>query len=268
MKNIVCLFFTICIASTFSAVSYGQCDRKMYDELGGLEPPLVLLKRYSIQSRRIEGVPFTVQYSYVFTRGTTYGFKLNYAEPGHRLEFRLTDRSGNLLNDQIEEVIINNVPMSTFKVPANAIYYLTLYAKQSYDGCAVLQLGFLDRDIDTISTGQRAELQSAASAQRPGTSVLLKEFIIHPRRENQYSYVLTSKKTYGLLVVTEDSPANLSLVIRRSNEIIAEKEIANGENVIEIIRPTKTGIYYFDIKNPETRTIAMAQLLELKEIVE
>jgi hypothetical protein len=136
MKTIL----TLLLLMGISQYLFAQCDPALFDKLNTPAQGMKLLTRYSIQVKKIEDVPYGAQYSYVFSKGAVISFLIEYSpDSKDQLNFTLSDDKGNVLK-KMKKQNIGTAQQLTFEVTKTGIYFFTVHAKQSFDGCAVLQL--------------------------------------------------------------------------------------------------------------------------------
>lgn len=140
---------------TLSYVGYGQntfyggpnspCTKEVWEELSEYEGPkeveLVKLKEYPIQMRNFEGVPFSFNTSYVFSKNNSYTLFLNkYEDMGGDLTLRMFDNKDQEVTLTKEQTEMGE--RYTFWNEVTGIYHLVAYTKQEEAGCVMLGLFF------------------------------------------------------------------------------------------------------------------------------
>jgi hypothetical protein len=249
-------FLTVAILPAFA-----QCNVKLYEDMRNVKKPFVFLKRYSMKVSRIEGVPFFSQYSYVFTNGNSYAFALAESDELHRLQFTLINSDGEILNDQLLSVDIDERPMHIFNARKTGIYYLSVHAPQSFDGCAVLQLSYTNtKESARVLNETDLEFQSQFRSKKFRN--LLKSFTIFSATSTETSYVLTAGTAYSLHVETQSGANKLVtcyIVDAEENDVPMQRRESDA-GILYSIMPSVTGVYHLKFDNPDKKRIAMAAL--------
>lgn len=260
-RNRVYLIAFICALTTNLNA---QCLLELMLDKVNVEP-FSFLKTYRIEIQKIEGVPFNVQYSYVFTKGTTYGFLLKESPDNPlALGFTLTDANGVVFNERLvpREVESATGRFLTFTAETTGNYYMNIYSEKSFNGCAMVDLYFYREGITISLTDEQQSFRKQFRA-LTNTSPQLKDFVIYPNQETSYSYVLSRGETYELFVLPQSKSDRLDVEISfvKSKEIISDKVGPNG--LSKILKPKQTTIYRFKFDNKSKSGIGMASIKKI-----
>jgi hypothetical protein len=229
------------------------------------------MKRYSILIRPVPNEPFTAQYSYVFTKGSTYSFVLKESsDNAEKLTFTLTNDKGEVLNNELFEVEGMRNTMMLYEAQVTGIYYLNLSSKNSFRGCATLQLSFL-REHELFLSDRQQNFRTEFRKRRFGKhETYLKEYLINEGgSRSEYSYILTKGKRYAIYVEGAGNEPSVSLIVKnRLKERVMTEVVSQGKGFFYIITPDNTAIFYFDFLNTSKREIGFARLMELNTVTE
>jgi hypothetical protein len=260
MKKLMRVLLLVLVIS--SPKAHSQCNPEWVESIPTNIAGLSYLKTYTIPVHEIKDVPFAREYSYVFTKGTTYTLYLVH-EPNSMglLDFTLRDSNGNIRNDELVKVNKDGNEMMTFKCTATGIYYFILHTKQSLKGCAVMQL--LYSRHTQVSQSCDAGLTKKLSKPIDKKFSLLKEYSIEEGQEKRFSYVFTKGTTYNIYVEGKTKGKNgINVHILNSEKQplarVQREELSDGINFRYECK--HTGIYYFDFDLSQYASCAVAQL--------
>jgi hypothetical protein len=259
------LFCLIC----FQSVS-AQCDPELFEAMEKTPSSLKMLKRYSISVREVEGAPFATQYSYVFTKGTQYVFNLKESVINvHRLFFTLTDNEGKVLNSTLRTIVYEGDSLLAFECRKTGIFYYNVYAKTSFNGCAVLQLSYYD-EAPVLNPSDIA-FESQFADKEFENQRELKQYQIDGKKRIEFSYVLTSKNYYAIYIERKDQlTTGIKFDIRNSDRKQVNAGIAKfnlPQGMLYTIRCKKTGIFYFSFEIADD-VVAFARLSKFENVNE
>ncbi len=258
------LKFTFIIALiAISNCSRAQCDPELYEKLSQTFPPYSLLKRFPATVKKVEGVPFSVEYTYVLTSEKVYGFYLEHSQASEeKVQFSLLNADGVDWTKLMQPANTGDGKLMTFECPATGIYHIIIYANQSFNGCAILQLSYLDKKP------QPCDLILLQKSKRLNKNLThLKEFSISSE-ESERTYVFTKGSSYRILLERADGKKEgvhfelLNADYKPMTQMIAKEETDLG--VSYTFNSKVTGIYYFKASVEEKGACARVQILKIE----
>jgi hypothetical protein len=221
------------------------------------------LKDYQLQMRAVKGTPFAHEYSYVLTKGKTYGFLLREDEsnPKRDLHFILSDGEGTIVNDQFEQKRVDGQDLSTFQASKTAIYYLKVYSNESYNGSATIAVFELRApSVKSSLEPCNDELSSQMNKTVKRGFNFLKSYSLS-ENEITYEYIFTKGTKYLLYVKGSEKKTpdvEVEVVDDKGNFIRATEEVFENGKIFEI-ECAATGTHALNFKVKGQKCV-MAQL--------
>ena len=144
-RNILLATFALALVLVASPRTQAQCDVQMYTQtcvqklkqLGGFQ----FLKSYKVDGQK--GSQKTIEYSYVFSRGTTYLITFaNSDKEGNGIKFTLLDGQKRPITTNYDNTKKSFLPAVQLKCQRTGMYYLSYTFEGTTDYCAASVIGF------------------------------------------------------------------------------------------------------------------------------
>jgi hypothetical protein len=219
-----------------------QCSTAVKEKLNKNAANTTVLKRIEMKMKEIENVPFSSQYSYVFTKENDYLINVEYDPSVDKsLVFTLSNSDGEVINAQLENVPEMGTTAWRFNSPSTGIYYLNFHAQQSFNACAAFQI------LKTNSGKKNAPCPVTKTAKPIKDFALLKKFKVDNRQEYEYSYVFSKGKLYHFALPSDD----IELTLLNADKVKMEPyDIVKNKDGSEIgYDSRKSGIVYIKLKS-------------------
>lgn len=219
-----------------------QCSTAVKEKLNKNAAKTTVLKRIEMKMKEIENVPFSSQYSYVFTKENDYLINLEYEQSANKiLVFTLSNQDGEVMNTHLENVPEMGTTAWRFKSPSTGIYYLNFHAQKSFNACAAFQILKLD------SGKGKTPCQVTKIAKPIKDFDLLKKFKVDSMQEYEYSYVFSKGKLYHFALPSNDIELTLLDADKVKIEPYNTIETENGKEIG--FDSNETGIVYIRLKS-------------------
>jgi len=136
---------TICsftLALLFSSLVNAQCDDPDFiDGCGQQLKGYTLLKSYKVDSKDLKNGK-AVQYSYIFSKNTTYYLSVCSSDQSSKMIVNLYDKSKRILATNYDKRTKKHYPALIYRCTSTGSYYLT-FEFANHSGCGVGVLGFI-----------------------------------------------------------------------------------------------------------------------------
>lgn len=137
MKLIV-LFFSL----TFSLTIAAQCSSDaFYDNCSTNLGKALFIKAFNVESKSFKKGESSVEYNYVFSKGTTYTITSCDTESNNMI-IELYDRNKKLIATNYDKTKRKFYPKIGYPCNATGVYYLKYKFKKDAEGCGISMLGF------------------------------------------------------------------------------------------------------------------------------
>lgn len=138
MKKIF-LFSLIIISSTSY---FAQCSSNtFYDDCSTQLDKALFIKAFSISTSDMKKGEKSVEYNYVFSKGTTYTITSCDIE-SNKMIIELYDRNKKLIASNYDKTKRKYYPKIAYPCSATGVYYLKYKFKSDSDACGISMLGF------------------------------------------------------------------------------------------------------------------------------
>ncbi|GHM99181.1 hypothetical protein WSM22_06710 [Cytophagales bacterium WSM2-2] len=253
--------FTLIIAFAMAAnCIQAQCDPELYEKLSETFPQFMLLKRFPVTVKKIEGVPFSLEYTYVLTAKTKYGFYLEHSLASEgKVKMRLQDANGVDWTQSLRPSEVGEGKMMILECPTTSVYHIFLYANQSFNGCAVLQLSYLTKKQQPCDLDLLQKLENSIDKSKS----IVRQFI-SLSQEFQYSYVFTKDADYQIYVERVDGKKDgiKFSFLNSEREPITQRMIKkeSDRGLKYVFNCKTTGIYYINASVEGEKPCAVVQI--------
>jgi hypothetical protein len=239
MKTTLTLIFSLIVQI---GITSAQCSTAVKEKLNKNAANTTVLKRIEMRMKEIQNVPFSSQYSYVFTKENDYLINLEYEQDiNESLMFTLSNHDGEVINAKLENVPEMGNTAWRFKSPSTGIYYLNFHAQQSFNACAAFQ-------ILKLNSGKSNTPCPVTKTAKPIKDfALLKKFKVDNLQEYEYSYIFSKGKLYHFALPSND----IELTLLNADKVKVEPyNTVKKEDGKEIgFDADETGIVYIRLKS-------------------